>query len=217
LHRAIFADRAGLGAEMGYGHRATVEDVARDIDFAYRHAVDSVERLHKQQGRAEESLDRAQRALQGAREAGNRRWEEMGRGLGLRQLGHFLRIKRDRYLDREERAEIEALGKIEKLCGELAGIGEKLGAAVKARDEAYERVRPQAERELAQRQERASLAHEVWTERQTQAREAARLREIEREKEEQRIQQKLEQGLELTRKERQILLDREDQGLGLER
>ncbi|MDR3535232.1 MAG: Fic family protein [Acetobacteraceae bacterium] len=156
-------DQAAKGAEMLDGggpfrRPMTVTDTARLVSPTYAGLADQADALRRESAETDKVIQHYTGIRDYRQAQAGERWHGLG---AVRQAGHKTGLRPDDELIRHqqlERLAVDNLGPAEKRRDELAA---ELPAALSAEAEALEKARPEAERLLADLQERAALAREV--------------------------------------------------------
>lgn len=165
--------------ESGW-RKLTAEDVARQMSLEYREAAERTAVLKAEKGKAEYDFNRASTD---ADVFGERIKERHGQLSVVQRLLHDHGWRPDRDLANWERALRGAEGGREKHGIRLKMVQDRLEAAELVAGEALERIRPEAERVLQERQRVAESAREQLREIQE-----AELRQRQRERQTRRLQ-----------------------------
>ena len=163
--------------ETGRRRPMTVADAARRVSPSYAAAADRLDELRKDITYSERAIETYTGQRDYAIDQGDERWRKMGT---LAQYGHRTGVRPDYAMSTHERDEKIATGHLaaeEKRRDERRDI---LPAVERAEADALEKIRPQAEANLAQLQERAALACEVQQEKMLEQREHDQARARER-------------------------------------
>jgi Ti-type conjugative transfer relaxase TraA len=170
LQQNARADRVG---PEGNERAMTLADAARLVSPDYAAANAHVTQLRGQAKSIEESRADHAEALRQHREAGARRWQEMG---FLRQALHKSGTAQDPSMGLHETNAQREEAALDQLEPRRAEVARQLPVAERVESAALAPARPAAEAELARRQQRAGLARSVLEERQQRS--LAREREV---------------------------------------
>jgi Ti-type conjugative transfer relaxase TraA len=152
--------------------KLTVEDVARQISPDYAQAAANVDAVGAAAAKVAKAQEHWQRERLGAGWQGERRWQQMG---GLRRFAHAVGLRSDPQITHSEQRQQRATAVLEKIGIRRATLRDKLAYHERIADAELDKVRPAAERELAQRQQRAAAARAALEQQHQQ--ETAQLRQ----------------------------------------
>lgn len=147
----------------------TLAEAAKTVSPAYRDLSDRLEALREQDANLGRQTDREQNQANWARERRDAIWQGMGM---IRRALHLTHIRPDRDILDSDRSYDAALEQRENLSAKKTALQLELGTAEQNAAKALELARSEAQRELAERQQRAALAWEVWREREAERRRA---------------------------------------------
>jgi Ti-type conjugative transfer relaxase TraA len=153
--------------------KLTVEDVARQISPKYAQAAAKVDAVGSAAAKVAKAQEHWERQRLGASWQGERRWQQMG---GLRRFAHSVGLRSDPQMTQSEQGGQRATAVLEKLGIRRATLRDKLAFHERIADAELDKVRPAAERELAQRQQRAAAARAVLE--QQRQEQTAQLRQV---------------------------------------
>lgn len=180
LRRDAMADRVPSG-----WRDLTVADVARELSPDYAGQVREIARLKDEIAKTEATIDHRQRTMIGADYKRELRWQSLKwHRKAMHQIGW-----RDRQIEMHEATARRAGYGFDKLEIKASALGGRLRIAERRAEMELEKIRPGAEKELAQRQQKAAAARAVLEE--MRAQQTARQRAEQAEKPTQRHRMRL--------------------------
>ena len=147
----------------------TLAEAAKIVSPAYRDLSDRLDALRKQDTDLDREIEREQNQAEWARERRDAIWQGMGM---VRRALHLTHIRPDRDILDSDLSHDATRDRWEHLNAQKAALQRELGTAEQNAAKALELARSEAQREVAERQQRAALAWEVWREREAERRRA---------------------------------------------
>lgn len=174
LAKTALADHVPSGWRL-----ATVEDVARELSPEYAGRVKNAKRLRGLIARTEKAMGYREGAARGAEQAAGLRWRRMN---PAQKTLHVTGLWRDKKTEQYEHNAKRAWRSHHRLAVRRGTFTGQLNVNERLADAALEKIRPEAERVLSERQHAAEAARATLapTREATRTREAARNRTPER-------------------------------------